>query len=311
MDVETYLLDFLRYLKVERNYSEKTLLNYERDIRDFLQFLVETGRADLPAVQARDVRIYIGVLYDRGYKRSTMQRHLSSLRSFYRFLLQHQVVQENPFAYVVMQKREKRLPQFFYEEEMQALFAATEGTSPLRQRDQALLEILYASGMRVSECVSLTVSDIHDESFILITGKGNKQRYVPVNQHALAAVQQYMKGGRLALMKKAEPHPYLFVNHLGNPLTDRGVRYVLNQIIKRSSLQAHIHPHELRHTFATHLLNHGADMRTVQELLGHVDLSSTQIYAHVTKESLQRTYLACHPRAKKENNNKESKKGKL
>lgn len=289
--------DFLLYLKVERNYSEKTIQNYERDIKDFLQFMENTGNLEVTKVTSRDVRIYTSEMYDRGYKRTTMQRHLSSLRSFYRYLLQQGKVVENPFTYVVMQKKEKRLPQFFYEKEMQVLFQATEGSEPLRLRDNALLEVLYASGMRVSECVSLQLSDIQqNQSFVLITGKGNKQRYVPLNHHAMVSIDRYMSQARPKLMKQKE-HEFLFVNSKGDPLTDRGVRYVLDQIIKRSSLNSKIHPHELRHTFATHLLNNGADMRTVQELLGHVDLSSTQIYAHVTKESLQRTYRSCHPRA--------------
>lgn len=293
---EEWLQKFLTYLEVERHYSLATVDNYRRDIIDFYQFLDEIKQF-LLSVTVRDVRLYTNVLYDRHYKRTTMQRHMSSLRSFYRFLLQQKQVDENPFEYVVMKRKEKRLPTFFYEKEMEALFQATEGEEPLQIRDQALLETLYATGMRVSECVALKITDIDfNGRFLLVHGKGNKERYIPFNQHAAQSLQYYIETVRRTLMKKTS-HPYVFVNARGEALTTRGVRYILNQIIKRSSLNSHIHPHELRHTFATHLLNHGADMRTVQELLGHVDLSSTQIYAHVTRESLQKTYRHCHPRA--------------
>lgn len=288
---------FTDYLRLERQYSEETILNYQHDLKDFLSFLSETGDTDFLKVTYRDVRIYVSELYDKNYKRTTMQRKMSSLRTFYRYLLQNKQIDENPFEYVVMKKNEKRLPQFFYEKEMDALFQATEGDTPLLIRDRALLETLYASGMRVSECVGLQLSDIDFYGqFFLVHGKGNKERFAPFNHHTLNALRKYLDEARSQLMKEKQ-HSTVFVNSKGDPLTARGVRYILNQIIKRSSLNANIHPHELRHTFATHLLNHGADMRTVQELLGHVDLSSTQIYAHVTKESLQTTYRHFHPRA--------------
>lgn len=288
---------FTDYLRLERQYSEETILNYQHDLKDFLSFLSETGDTDFLKVTYRDVRIYVSELYDKNYKRTTMQRKMSSLRTFYRYLLQNKQIDENPFEYVVMKKNEKRLPQFFYEKEMDALFQATEGDTPLLIRDRALLETLYASGMRVSECVGLQLSDIDFYGqFFLVHGKGNKERFAPFNHHTLNALRNYLDEARPQLMKEKQ-HSTVFVNSKGDPLTARGVRYILNQIIKRSSLNANIHPHELRHTFATHLLNHGADMRTVQELLGHVDLSSTQIYAHVTKESLQTTYRHFHPRA--------------
>lgn len=293
-----WLARFVDYLRLERHYSEETSTNYRHDIESFLQFLQETGDSNYLNITYRDVRIYVSSLYDADYKRTTMQRKISSLRTFYRYLLQNKQISENPFDYVVMKKKEQRLPQFFYEKEMDELFKATQGETPLLQRDHALLETLYASGIRVSECIGLKLGDIdfHGQ-FFLVHGKGNKERYAPFNQHTADALRKYIDQARPVLMKKAEPHDFVFVNAKGNPLTARGVRYVLDQIIKRSSLNADIHPHELRHTFATHLLNNGADMRTVQELLGHVDLSSTQIYAHVTKESLQTTYRHFHPRA--------------
>ena len=182
---------------------------------------------------------------------------------------------------------------------MAALFEAVAGEEPLQQRNRGLLEILYGSGLRVSECANLKLGDIDwSGGVLLVLGKGNKERYVPFSEHARGALQEYLAEGRQTLMvKKKQTHSFIFVNNQGNPLTSRGIRYILDQVIKKSSLDSQILPHMLRHTFATHLLNNGADMRTVQELLGHVNLSSTQIYAHVTKESLQKNYRHFHPRA--------------
>lgn len=198
-----------------------------------------------------------------------------------------------------MKKKQAKLPRFFYEKEMDALFESAKGTSPLDYRNLALVEVLYGTGIRVSECAGMKVSDIDfSTNVVLIHGKGNKERYVPFGSFAQDALKEYLENGRSVLIKKyRKEHPYVFVNHHGEPITPTGIEYVLNQLIKKSSLNSDIHPHMLRHTFATHLLNNGADMRTVQELLGHANLSTTQIYAHVTKESLQKNYRTFHPRA--------------
>lgn len=182
---------------------------------------------------------------------------------------------------------------------MDALFESAQGEQPLDLRNQALLEVLYGTGIRVSECANLTVDAVDFQaSVLLVHGKGNKDRYVPFGSFAQDALKDYLENSRALLMTKYQKkHPYVFVNHHGEQITPTGIEYVLNQLIKKSSLNAEIHPHMLRHTFATHLLNNGADMRTVQELLGHANLSTTQIYAHVTKESLQKNYRTFHPRA--------------
>lgn len=231
--------------------------------------------------------------------RNTISRKISSLRAFYQFLLKNQLISENPFSYIHLKKKNLRLPRFFYEKEIAVLFEAVKGKEPLDFRNEALLEVLYGTGIRLSECKNIVMNDIDfDLGILLIRGKGNKERYVPFGHYAAAAIQEYLEKGRDILMVKYEKqHNYLFVNQYGTPISSSGIEYVLNQIIKKSSLTSKIHPHMLRHTFATHLLNNGADMRTVQELLGHASLSSTQIYAHVTKEHLQKNYRKFHPRA--------------
>lgn len=291
--------EFFRYLIVERGYSEKTKEAYEEDIFNFFVFLKESGNADYLAIDHRDVRIYLSYLNEQKYSRNSISRKIASLRSFYQFLLKQEVISENPFAYIHLRKKSVKLPRFFYEKEMAVLFDSVTGSAPLDLRNRGLLEILYGSGLRVSECANLTLSDIDwDTGVLLVHGKGSKERYVPFGSFAQDALEVYIKTGRSQLMSKYhKEHDFVFVNRLGDHITATGIEYALNQIIRKSSLDSSIHPHMLRHTFATHLLNNGADMRTVQELLGHANLSTTQIYAHVTKDSLQKNYRQFHPRA--------------
>lgn len=294
-----HLNEFLRYIIVERQYSEKTKQAYEDDCLAFFDFLNETGNADFLAVTIQDIRIYLSYLHDHDYSRNTISRKLSSLRSFYQFLVKNDTIEDNPFSYIQMKRQQNKLPRFFYEKEMDTLFQAAEGTKPLDYRNQAILEVLYGTGIRVIECANITLQDIDFErSVILILGKGGKERFVPFGSFAEDAIRAYLEEGRAPLMNKFnEQHQYLFVNHRGAQITDAGIQYILKELIKKSSLTTNIHPHMFRHTFATHLLNNGADLRTVQELLGHSSLSSTQIYTHVTTDTLQKSYRNFHPRA--------------
>ena len=291
--------EYYRYLTVERGYSEKTKEAYKEDIDNFFVFLRDSGDADYLQIDHRDVRVYLSELNEQNYSRNTVSRKIASLRSFYHFLLKHEVIEENPFSYVHLKKKNVKLPRFFYEKEIEVLFDSVQGNKPLQERDRALLEVLYGSGLRVSECASLTLEQIDWENSVLfIHGKGNKDRYVPFGAYAQEALDVYLSEGRSFLMEKYHKnHAYVFVNRLGDGITSTGIEYALNQVIKKSSLDSQIHPHMLRHTFATHLLNNGADLRTVQELLGHANLSTTQIYTHVTKENLQKNYRQFHPRA--------------
>lgn len=293
---------FITYLESERQYSPETVKAYREDLAAFQKFLADTGdNTDLLLVSKLDVQVYLSQLYDEHKARTTIARKISSLRSFYDFLIREDLVKVNPFAYVTLKKRSQPLPRFFYEKEMTALFkAAGENPDPvLAKRDSAILEVLYATGIRVSELCGLTLNAVDfDGQLMLIHGKGNKERYVPFGHYAKDALQTYLKVAREPLMQKYhKTHGVVFINHYGDPITSTGVEYVLNQMIDRSSLTGDIHPHMLRHTFATHLLNHGADLRTVQELLGHSSLSTTQIYTHVTKSQLQRDYRRYFPRA--------------
>ncbi|MCR1900715.1 tyrosine recombinase XerC [Ligilactobacillus apodemi] len=297
---QKWINEFKEYLRVERQYSPKTITAYLDDLTEFCDFLTETGKTkSFTEITKFDVHVFMSELYDRNLKMTSISRKVSSLRAFFHFLMRNGYVKQDPFAYVQIKQNPRRLPRFFYEKELTLLFEETNGNDKLSIRDNALLETLYSTGMRVSECTGLKVNDIDFElKTMLLHGKGRKDRYVPFGSYCDKALKRYLTKARKPLMEKYHhEHEYVFVNHHGEPITPAGVSYVLDQILKRSSLSSSIHPHELRHTFATHMLSNGADLRTVQELLGHSSLSTTQIYTHVTPEHLQRDYRKYFPRA--------------
>lgn len=291
------LEQFIRYVQLEKNFSLHTVREYESDIRQFLAFLKIEGIEDLHDVEYIHARLYVTKLYDEKKARTSISRKISSIRSFFRFLNREFELDDAPFRSLYHPKKEERLPSFFYEEELARLFEANAGEDIKALRNMALLELLYATGMRVSECTSLELSHIDFHYSILrVMGKGRKERIIPFGEFAHQALTKYIDEARPRLMKKTD-HQFVFVNMRGGELTPRGVRHILSEMIEAASLHTKIYPHMLRHTFATHLLNNGADMRTVQELLGHAHLSSTQVYTHVTKEHLRNTYMNAHPRA--------------
>ena len=295
----TWIEEFKKYLLIEKQYSDETLKAYSEDLQHSVDFIDETGGAkSFKEIGSNDVHAYMSYLYDR-YEMTSISRMISSLRAFYNFLIKNELTDENPFAYVQLKRHPRSLPRFFYEKEMTALFEATEGDTQMLIRDRALLESLYGTGMRVSECTGLKMESVDlTNKKMLLHGKGDKDRLVPFGSYCQEALQRYFEQTRTPLMEKYHrDHDLVFINHYGNPLTPAGVAYILKQIVKRSSLHTSIHPHELRHTFATHLMSNGADLRAVQELLGHSSLSTTQIYTHVTPEHLQRDYRKFFPRA--------------
>ncbi len=291
---------FLSYLEFERNYSLHTITNYKKDLAEFCIFLEREGVKQFASVNYKIVRVFLTDLHHRGLARNTVARMISSLRSFYRFLVREKLVKVNPIQTVSLPKNEYRLPNFLYEEEVAALFEVVDVSTPLGQRNKAILELLYATGIRVSECCSLDVHDIDSSlELLLVYGKGKKERYVPIGSFALNALEKYLQEGRpkLASNSSEQETEALFLNYKGSRLSTRSVRTIIKQIVDKASLHKNISPHVLRHTFATHMLNAGADLRSVQELLGHAQLSSTQIYTHVTKDTLRNVYLNYHPRA--------------
>ncbi|HGH0777893.1 TPA: tyrosine recombinase XerC [Staphylococcus pseudintermedius] len=287
---------FLDMLKRERFFSDHTLKAYHDDLVQFNRFLAQE-QLSLTAFKYMDARNYLQTLYDMGLQRTTVSRKISTLRSFYAFWMtqDHEIV--NPFVQLVHPKKKRYLPTFFYTEEMETLFQTVMQDAHKGLRDRVILELFYATGIRVSELVSLKTEDVDLEMcWIKVLGKGGKERIVPFGEFCRQSIEQYL--AEFAPIQNVQ-HPYLITNLKGQPITERGVRYVLNDIVKRTAGVTSIHPHKLRHTFATHLLNEGADLRTVQSLLGHVNLSTTGRYTHVTNQQLRNVYLQAHPRAKK------------
>lgn len=287
------------YLQVERGYSEYTILNYINDIYEFRDFLAENEISNLTKASLMLSKHYNYKLAKHGFKATTIARKLSSLRGFYRFMVAEGIVDENPFNEVSAGKREKRLPKQIYYDEMEALFESIDVSTPLGKRDYAMLEVLYGTGIRVSELCGIKLEDVdYYNKIISVYGKGSKERNVPMHDNIVAALKDYLSFGRSELLaKQKENTNILFLNFRGGPLTTRGVRVVLNDITDKASETMKVTPHMFRHSFATHLLDNGADLRSVQELLGHVNLSTTQIYTHVSREKLSEEYRKFHPRS--------------
>nr|WP_277952463.1 tyrosine recombinase XerC [Staphylococcus hominis] len=287
----------MNMLKVERNFSDHTLKAYHDDLAQFNQFL-EQELLNLRTFEYKDARNYLSYLYSNNLKRTTVSRKISTLRTFYEFWMTQDTSVNNPFIQLVHPKKEQYLPQFFYEEEMEALFNTVSNDVKKGLRDRVVVELLYATGIRVSELVNIRLMDLDmNLPGVKVLGKGNKERFVPFGEFCRQSIEQYLEKFKPL---KSKSHPYLIVNMKGDPITERGVRYLLNDVVKRTAGVTEIHPHKLRHTFATHLLNQGADLRTVQSLLGHVNLSTTGKYTHVSNQQLRKVYLNAHPRAKKE-----------
>jgi len=297
-----YIIEFQGYLQIEKNASNHTISNYFKDIEDFISYLNSKNIVTFKDVTYIDVRGYLALLNVKKYSRKTISRKLSSLRSFYRFLVRENHLENNPFQMVSTPKLEKKLPSFLYPDEINELLNAPNLNKPLGIRDRAIMEALYASGMRVSELVALNIDSIDlIEGNALVFGKGSKERYVPLGRCSIDALNSYLEIRESFSLKnekagKAEKKA-LFLNKYGGRLTDRSVRRIIDKYVNYIANTKKVSPHTLRHTFATHLLNAGADLRSVQELLGHVNISTTQIYTHVTKERLQDIYRNTHPRA--------------
>jgi integrase/recombinase XerC len=287
-----YYEEFYRYLVVEKNYSEATILSYRNDLKAFEEYLKDFS-INVLKVEHQDLKIYISNLYDLGFSKHSIAHHISVIKSFYNYLLYSQFVDYIPSNNLVYPKLEKSLPNFLYHSELKLLFENIDVNQLLGRRNHLIFMLLYSTGLRVSELVSLKVRDFDNQTQVIqVIGKGRKQRFVPINELCLNEVFIYVADERNKLLtrNKIFDCEYLLLNKNGTQLTARGVRDIINREVKKTSLMQHISPHTLRHTFATHLLENGMDLIVVQELLGHENLSTTQIYTHVTKESMQKTY---------------------
>lgn len=292
---------FISYLEAEKKASFHTLRSYASDLMQFIAFFAQQNYRSLAEIDYRILRHYLSCLKAKDYERRTIARKLSAIRSFLRYLNREELLKDKTWLAVSTPRVGRRLPSFLYVEEMLQLLSTPDTGTPQGVRDLAILETLYASGIRVSELVAMNVDDI---DFVLkqfiVMGKGGKERLVPLGRFALQALQHYLNTARKQLLRKnpqGEAEKALWLNRFGTRLSDRSVRRLVDKYVTQAGLNTGISPHSIRHSFATHLLNAGADLRSVQELLGHVNLSTTQIYTHITQDHLKEIYLSAHPRA--------------
>jgi len=289
--MEKYIEKFMRYLEIEKNYSAHTILNYRLDLEDFKKFIAGT---DLEKVDYLALRKYLAALKEKNLGSRSVNRRLSALRSFFRFLVRDGYLKTNPILILSSPKLEKHLPSFMTEEEVAKLIEsafARDEKDEQGLRDRAILETFYSTGLRISELVGINLQDIDFISGIIkVMGKGRKERIVPVGEAAISTIRKYLD-------KRKKQEDALFLNKNGKRIGARGVRDIVEKYILRAGIKGMVSAHTFRHSFATHLLNRGADLRTVQELLGHANLSTTQIYTHLTTEKLKSVYDKAHPHA--------------
>ena len=307
-----YEAEFLDHIKNERNYSPMTVDSYRRDIEKFFSFLNKEDCL-VDDVDLIIIRNFLTEEINNGISKRSCKRRLSSLHHFYGFLSQKNYVKLNPFDYITSPKTEKKLPHVLYQEDVEALLKANkQRTDELASRDQAILEVLYYCGVRASELINIKLSDINLRSrSVRVIGKGRKERIVPFTTDCADSISKYLTDCRPILKSKYDLHPdfeengikkeyyQLFLNNNGRKMTLRGLEFILDKIEEKTGEYVDLHPHLLRHSFATQLLSRGADLRVIQELLGHSSINTTQIYTHVSEEKVKKEYLSAHPRAKK------------
>jgi len=287
-----YINKFLDYLKVNKQYSDNTITSYQDDLLEFNNIIKNVLNLD-----EEKIRTYLSYLYDKKLNRNTISRKLSSIRSFYNYLYNMNFIDKNYFNDIHNPKKIKNLPHYLKEEEINKLFDIPDTNTPLGQRNLLILEMLYATGVRVSELVSIKIKDIDKyNNSITILGKGRKMRVVYFGSFCKNSLDTYLNDGRKTLNKNNSE--YLFLNKNGNKLSDRMIRNILDDLILKAGVNKNLSPHMIRHTFATGMLNNGADLMTVKELLGHENINTTSIYTHVTDEQIRKIYDNCHPRAK-------------
>lgn len=288
-----YIEDFIKYLKVIKKDSDYTLLNYKDDLLELYDFYT-----DLININETIVKEYLEYLYSKGLNRNSISRKLSAIRSFYNYLLKENIVKINHFKEISNPKKAKTLPKYAKDNDLEKIFNSFDKEKPLDQRNSLILEMLYATGVRVNELVNIKINDIDKYNHsIKILGKGSKERIVFYGSFCEDALNLYLEDGRNKLLNEKDI-AYLFINKNGSKLSDRYVREIINKVVRKCEIDYHISPHTLRHTFATDMLNAGADLMSVKELLGHSTLNTTSIYTHVSNEQIKKIYNFAHPRAK-------------
>lgn len=295
------ITDYIYYLQSEKRLSDNTITAYRRDVEEYAQFLKKYQKVfDVNDIEKDMIERYIRSLNNASLAKTSIGRKITVIKSFHKFLLMERITRSNPAENILLPKKDKKLPVVLSVDEVAAMIDMIDNRTPLGKRNKAMLETMYSCGLRISELLSLKTSDLHiNERYIMIIGKGNKERMVPLGDMAVIALRDYIENGRTLLSKK--PGNILFYNYQGNQLSRQAFFKYLVALAKETGIEKEISPHTIRHSFATHLLEGGTDLRVVQELLGHEDISTTQIYTHLDKSHLKEVYLNTHPLAKNEN----------
>ena len=290
--------DFFHYLQIERGLAENTLTSYRRDLQQYHTYIDKVvQKKSWETIRREDIIGFLHMLKDDGKSAATIARAISSIRLFHQFLIREQQVDHDPSLHIETPQEGRKLPDILSPKDIGRLLDFTTNT-PLEIRNKAMLELLYATGLRVTELITLQVSDLHlMMGFVNCLGKGSKERIVPLGEVATEAVELYLAEARQTLIKQNKAENHLFVNQHGRPLTRQGLWKILSTRAMTVGIKKKVTPHTLRHSFATHLLENGADLRSVQEMLGHADISTTQIYTHITRSRLKKVYQTYHPRA--------------
>ncbi|GAB7386193.1 site-specific tyrosine recombinase XerD [Bacillaceae bacterium] len=292
------LEQFIRYLADERGLSRNTLDGYRRDLLSFDRFLRENGRLPLERASRIEIHDYLRDLKEKGRSVSTISRNIASIRAFYQYLLRQQIIERDPSHGLESPKQEKKTPTILTVEEIEALFQGPDLQTPIGLRDKAMLELLYATGIRVSELVSLDLQDVQlSLGYIHCKGESAKERVIPLGAPAIQSLKMYLEKGRPLLLKKDHPTDSFFLNHLGRRLSRQGFWKLIKKYALQASIEKEITPQTFRHSFAAHMIENGADLKAVQEMLGYADISTTQIYANYSKKRLKDVYFKAHPRA--------------
>lgn len=287
--------NFYEYLEGKK-YSSNTINSYRKDLN---QFEIYCKDINVKNIDYEFIRKYLHFLYEKKYSSKSISRHISSLKSFFKYLMLSDIIKTNPMTLISSPKLEKKLPNYINYNDLETILSIPDKNDTFGLRNALILELLYSCGVRVSELVNIKISDIDfSNNRILILGKGNKERFVLYGSNCSKLLKEYLSKSRTLLIN--QENDYLLLNKFGNKITDRAIRMIIEDVIKKSSLKLNVSPHTFRHTFATHLLNEGADLKIVQELLGHENIATTGIYTHVSNERLRRVYLDSHPRANKE-----------
>ncbi len=295
--MELFLKEYLTHIKLEKNLSQNTVVSYKNDINAFISFLKDLSVYDPSNITSDHIRDFFKVIKEIGLSGSSSARYFSSLRGFFLYLLKNKYILKNPIEKINAPQTSKILPEVLNISEIEKILSAPKVEDKLGLRDKTILELFYACGTRVSELINLKVNDLFlDDEIIRVFGKGSKERLIPIGSSAIKWIGEYLKKSRPLLMKKSKSENNLFLNSRGTKLSRMGVWKIIDRYVKEAGIKKEVHPHTFRHSFATHLLEGGADLRAVQEMLGHTDISTTQIYTHIDRDYIKQVHKQYHPR---------------